>query len=75
MTLDKLPIGKHASIVAVGGKGPLRLRLLDMGFTPRTAVEVKKIAPMGDPIELRIRDYEITLRLEDAMNIEVEVTE
>ncbi len=75
MTLDKLQIGKAAKITAIGGKGSLRLRLLDMGFTPRTAVEVKKVAPMGDPIELRIRDYEITLRLEDAQNIEVEVCE
>ena len=74
MTLDKLPIGKKATIASIDGKSELRCRLLDMGFTPHTSVEVKKVAPMGDPIELRIRDYEITLRLEDAKNIQVEVS-
>lgn len=73
MTLDELKIGQEGIITSVGGVGTLRLRLLDMGFTPRTKVTVKKRAPMGDPLELRIRDYEITLRLQDAKNIEVEV--
>ena len=55
MTLDKLPIGKKAKITAVGGEGELRFRLLDMGLVPRTVVTVRKVAPMGDPIEIYIR--------------------
>ena len=69
MTLAQLPVGQSARIAAVGGEGALRRRLLDMGLTPGTAVMVRKIAPMGDPIELHLRGYELTLRLEDAQNI------
>lgn len=72
MTLDKLAIGKSAIIKNVGGEGELRCRLLDMGLIPKTHIEVIKLAPMGDPIELRLRGYELTLRKEDAKNIEVE---
>ena len=71
-TLDKLKIGKKARIVAVNGEGALRDRLLDMGLTPKTQVRVRKVAPMGDPIELMLRGYELTLRIDDAKNIEVE---
>ena len=71
MTLDKLPVGESATITAVGGEGALRLRLLDMGLIPRTRVTVRKVAPMGDPMEIHVRGYELTLRLEDAANIEV----
>ena len=70
-TLDKLPIGKKGIIVKVGGEGALRGRLLDMGLTPRTAIVVRKTAPMGDPIEIRVRGYELTLRVADAGNIQV----
>lgn len=72
MTLDQLPIGKSARITRVGGEGALRGRLLDMGLIPRTEVTMRKVAPMGDPIELRLRGYELTLRLEDASKIEIE---
>lgn len=72
MTLDQLEIGHSAVIKSVGGEGALRLRLLDMGLIPRTRLSVRKAAPMGDPIELRVRGYELTLRLEDARRIEVE---
>lgn len=72
MTLDKLPLGKKAWIREVGGAGALRRRLLDMGLTPHTEVMVRKVAPMGDPIELQLRGYELTLRLEDARNITLE---
>lgn len=71
MTLDKLPIGKCAVITAVGGEGALRCRLLDMGIIPHTKVMVRKVAPMGDPIELHLRGYELTIRLEDAQKIDV----
>lgn len=73
MTLNQLPIGKAAIITNVGGEGALRCRLLDMGLIPKTAVRVEKIAPLGDPIELRVRGYALSLRKEDARNIEVEV--
>ena len=69
MTLAQLPAGKIGIIVQVGGTGALRCRLLDMGLIPRTRVTVQKIAPMGDPIQIRLRDYELTLRKEDAENI------
>ncbi len=75
MTLDLLPIGQDAVITAVGGEGALRCRLLDMGLIPRTAVRVEKVAPLGDPIELRVRGYALSLRKEDARNIQVEVRE
>lgn len=69
MTLDKLGVGKTATIASVGGEGALRLRLLDMGLIPRTEVRVVKVAPMGDPIEIHVRGYELTLRKEDASKI------
>ncbi len=72
MTLDKLPVGRKAVIKAVGGEGDLRLRLLDMGVIPRTPVTVTRIAPMGDPIEISIRGYSLTLRCEDAKTVTVE---
>ncbi|MCI9648810.1 FeoA family protein [Oscillibacter sp.] len=75
MTLDLLPLGQEAVITAVGGGGALRCRLLDMGLIPRTAVRVEKTAPLGDPIELRVRGYALSLRKEDARNIQVEVAQ
>ena len=72
MTLDKLEVGKDAVIESVGGKGALRRHFLDMGLTPGTEVTMMKKAPMGDPIELRLRSYELTLRLADAEKIEIE---
>lgn len=73
MTLDQLPISQEAVITRVGGQGALRCRLLDMGLIPKTAVRVEKIAPLGDPLELRVRGYSLSLRKEDARNIDVEV--
>ena len=72
MTLDDLKSGQRCTIKYVGGRGALRRRLLDMGLTPKTEVFVRKIAPFGDPIELCLRGYELTLRREDARNIEIE---
>jgi len=69
MTLRDLAIGKSGRVVAVVGEGALRHRLLEMGITPHTVVTVKKAAPMGDPIELLIRGYVLTLRLDDAEKI------
>ena len=76
MTLSSLQIGATGRVTAVGGEKALRRRLLDMGITPHTVVTVKKAAPMGDPIELLLRGYVLTLRLEDAEKITVtEVSE
>lgn len=72
MTLNELKIGDSGVITAVGGEGALRCRLLDMGLTPRTVVSLRKVAPMGDPIEIHVRGYELTLRVEDARQITVE---
>lgn len=71
MTLDQLAIGQEATILTVGGEGALRRRLLDMGLTPKTKVMIRKVAPLGDPIELRLRGYLLTIRKEDAQRIEV----
>lgn len=71
MTLDLLPIKTKAVITKVGGEGELRCHLLDMGLIPKTVVEIRKVAPMGDPIELEIRGYTLTIRKEDAAKIEV----
>ena len=73
MTLNELKIGATAVITAVGGDGSLRCRLLDMGIIPKTRVTLQKVAPMGDPKEIRVRGYELTLRVEEAEKIEVEV--
>ena len=75
MTLDKLPVGQEAVITRVGGEGALRCRFLDMGLIPKTRVLVRKTAPMGDPLELRLRGYELTLRKDDAKNITVQEVE
>lgn len=75
MKLNELDIGSSGIIQSVGGEGPLRCRLLDMGLIPKTRVRIQKVAPMGDPIEIHIRDYELTIRKEDASQIEVEVVE
>lgn len=72
MNLGELKVGDSATIVAVNGQKALRGHLLDMGLTPRTCVKVSAKAPMGDPIELNLRGYRLTLRLEDAANIEIE---
>jgi len=71
MTLDKLKVGHSAKILRINGEGGLRHHLLDMGLTPGTAVTLIKTAPMGDPIALNLRGYELTLRLDDAREIEI----
>ena len=73
MTLNDLKVGQSGVITAVGGEGALRLRLLDMGLIPKTRVRVQKVAPMGDPIQ--IRGYELTIRREDAQRIELQEEE
>lgn len=75
MILNQLLQGKTATITKVGGTGALRSRLLDMGIIPKTKITIRNIAPLGDPIEIRLRDYTLTIRREDAENIEVEPLE
>lgn len=72
MTLKDLEIGKSAVITSVGGKGALRQHFLDMGMIPGAEVTVVKFAPMGDPMELQVHGYELTLRLAEAEQIEIE---
>ncbi len=74
-TLKDLPVGHSAVITTVGGEGALRLRFLDMGMIPGTTVRVQKVAPMGNPIQILIRGYELTLRAEDAALIGVRTGE
>lgn len=69
MTIDDLKIGQSGVIAQVGGEGALRLRFLDMGLIPGTRVTLRKVAPMGDPIQIQVRGYELTIRREDAAKI------
>ena len=73
-TLEDLAPGQSGTILSIANKsGTVKRRLVDMGLTPGTEVKVTKIAPLGDPIELRVRGYSLSLRKEDARNITVEV--
>ena len=72
MTLEELEIGKNAVIKEVGGSGALRQHFLDMGMIPGAEVTVVKLAPMGDPMELQVHGYELTLRLAEAAQIKIE---
>ena len=72
MTLKELKAGESARILSVGGEGALRQHFLDMGVIPGAETTVIKFAPMGDPMELQVHGYELTLRLADADQIEIE---
>ena len=69
--LSKLPVGHWCSVWSVGGEGSLRRRLLDMGLTPGTRVMLRKTAPLGDPLELHLRGYDLSLRKDDAALVSV----
>ena len=71
MNLKELEIGKSAVILSVGGEGALRQHFLDMGLIPGAEVTLMKLAPMGDPMELKIHGYELTIRLDDAEKIKI----
>ncbi len=71
-TLKDVKIGKHAKVVRLSGDGPIRRRIMDMGITKGVEVYVRKAAPLGDPIEITVRGYELSLRKADAEMIEVE---
>lgn len=71
-TLRDVKIGESATVVRLHGEGPVRRRIMDMGITRKTEVLVRKVAPLGDPIEVAVRGYELSLRKADAEMIEVE---
>ena len=71
-TLKDVKVGDTAVVVKLHGDGPVRRRIMDMGITKRVEVFVRKVAPLGDPMELTVRGYELTLRKSDAEMIEVE---
>ena len=73
--LSELEPLEKGRIVKVGGAGGIRRRLLDMGVVSGAIVEVQRVAPLGDPVEIRIKGYDLALRLEEAANIQVELTE
>ena len=75
MTLKDLKVGQSGTIANVAGEGALRLRLLDMGLIPGTKVLLQKVAPLGDPIQIQVRGYELTIRLEDANKITIQESE
>lgn len=70
-SLNDLNIGDIGKVINLGEKGPSRRRLMDMGITPGVEIEIVKVAPLGDPIEVNIRGYELTLRKEEAKQIKV----
>jgi ferrous iron transport protein A len=71
MTLKDLKPGEKGKVVGIGEKGPMRRRIMDMGVTPGAEVKVIKVAPLGDPIEINIRGYELSLRKDEAAQIEI----
>lgn len=71
-TLRTVPVGKSAKVVKLHGEGPVKRRIMDMGITKGVEIYVRKVAPLGDPLELTVRGYELSLRKVDAEMIEVE---
>ena len=71
-TLKDVKIGKTAKVVKLHGEGPVKRRIMDMGITKGVEIYVRKVAPLGDPIEINLRGYELSLRKEDAEMVEVE---
>jgi len=71
-TLNQLKPGERATIVKVGGEGAVRRRILDMGVVSGAAIEVVRVAPLGDPLEFRVKGYNLSLRKSEAQNVQVE---
>ncbi len=70
--LKDVPIGGKAKVVKIHGEGAVKRRIMDMGITKGVEIQVRKVAPLGDPIEITVRGYELSLRKADAENIEIE---
>jgi len=73
-TLNELSPGQKGAVQKVGGKGAVRRRLIDMGLVPGSEIEVERVAPLGDPIEVKVKGYHLSLRKEEAVLIQVEVS-
>ena len=71
-TLRNIPVGGDAVVVRLAGQGALKRRIMDMGITKGASVHVRKVAPLGDPIEVTVRGYELSLRKDEAENVIVE---
>lgn len=71
-TLKQAEIGSTVKVVKINGEGAIKRRIMDMGITKGATIHIRKVAPLGDPIEITVRDYELSLRKADAENIEVE---
>lgn len=71
MTLNELEVGKTAKVVRLNGEGAVKRRIMDMGITKGCEVTVRKVAPLGDPLELTVRGYELTIRKDEAEKIEI----
>lgn len=70
-TLKDVPVGEHATIIKIHGEGKVKRRIMDMGITKGTEVFVRKVAPLGDPIEITVRGYELSIRKADAEILEI----
>lgn len=73
MTLKELKPGQQGKVTSIGTTGPMKRRIMDMGVTPGVEVKVVKVAPFGDPIEINVRGYELSLRKDEAAQIEIEL--
>ena len=73
MTLKELKPGQHGKVTSVGATGPMKRRIMDMGVTPGVEIKVIKVAPLGDPVEVNVRGYELSLRKEEAAQIQMEM--
>ena len=71
-TLKEASIGQTVKVVKLHGQGAVKRRIMDMGITKGVEIFVRKVAPLGDPIEVKVRNYELSIRKEDAQNIEIE---
>lgn len=70
-TLKDVKVGEYATVARLHGEGPIKRRIMDMGITKGTEIYVRKVAPLGDPMELNVRGYELSVRKSDAQMIEV----
>lgn len=71
-TLRDVPVGESATVVRLAGDGAVKRRIMDMGITKRTKIDVRKVAPLGDPIEVTVRGFELSLRKDEAQSVIVE---
>lgn len=74
LTLAQIPVGQSCKVLKLTGSGQLKRRIMDMGITKGTRVDVKKVAPLGDPLELTVRGYQLSIRKDEAALVEVEPT-